>query len=132
MKIKIKPTFDSEFELIVEQNEKIENIKSKIYEKIKLEADSQLLTIQSKILEDNKTLLDYFINEGTIITLYNKIKTPKIIIENEKINIQYDKKNIQLNFNENETILKLKEKINEKIHVPTERQILIFNKNIKR
>ena len=120
MEIKIKPIFDTEFELIVEQNEKIENIKSKIYEKLKLEADSQLLTIQSKILEDNKTLLDYFINEGTIITLYNKIKTPKIIIENEKINIQYDKNNDQLNYYENETLLKLKEKINKKINVPIE------------
>ncbi len=74
MKIKIKPTFDSEFELIVEQNEKIENIKSKIYEKLKLEADSQLLITQSKKMEDNKTLSEYSINEGTIIILYKKIQ----------------------------------------------------------
>ncbi len=74
MKIKIKPTFDSEFELIVEQNEKIENIKSKIYEKLKLKADSQLLITQSKKMEDNKTLSEYSINEGTIIILYKKIQ----------------------------------------------------------
>ena len=80
-------------------------------------------------MEDNKTLLDYSINEGIKIILYKKIQSPNIIIEDEKINIQYDKKNIQLNFNENETILKLKEKINEKINVPIEQQILIFNKD---
>ena len=80
-------------------------------------------------MEDNKTLSDYSINEGTIITLCKKIQSPNIIIEDEKINIQYNKKNIQLNFNENETILNLKEKINEKINIPIEQQILIFNKD---
>ena len=82
MDIKINPIFGKEFELLIEENDKIKTLKTKIKEKLNFNSECQIVfSFQNKLLEDDdKSLSDYTIKEGDIIKVYNNLGFNNLII----------------------------------------------------
>ena len=60
--------------LLVESTDSIETIKFKIQDLEGIPPDQQFLSYGGKKLEDNRNLSDYYIQEGSTIHLYLKIR----------------------------------------------------------
>ena len=74
MKIIIETLTQKTFELEVEPNDTIENVKEKIQDKEGIPPDQQILRLGYKVLEDEKTIEDYNIKKGDTLILQLKIR----------------------------------------------------------
>ena len=90
----------------VNSSTKIENIKSIIEEDIKIPIDEQILIYSDKILENDNPISYYNIESEDIIICIFFYKI---------INIKYNNILIKIRYNENDTILNLKKKLEEKL-----------------
>jgi ubiquitin C len=128
MKIKINPMFGKEFELLIQENDKIKTLKTKIKEQLNFNSECQIvLSFQNKLLEDDdKSLSDYTIKEGDIIKVYKNLEFNNLIIDVNFMLVKYLNKKKPIYYSENETLSSFKDTIQEKINVPKNEQILIY------
>jgi ubiquitin C len=128
MKIKINPMFEKEFELLIEEKDKIKTLKTKIKEKFNFDSESEIvLSFQNKILEDDeKSLSDYTIKEGDIIKVYKNLGFNNLIIDVNFMLVKYLNKKKPIYYSENETLSSFKDTIQEKMNVSKNEQILIY------
>ena len=109
------------FTLHVQPLDTIENVKVKIQRHEGITPDQQKLQLFGKELVDGHTLSDCGVVEGSTLDLL--VGTKGQI----QINIQLNTKTIVLGVDYCDTVKKLKTMINDKEHIPTDQQILIFD-----
>ena len=101
---------------------KIEFIKRKVYERVELLPENQILLLNNKELHNNKTLYDYNITNKSTLNVIFKSKNGIIIFikrPNEKI--------FPFDINISETILSLKRIIGKKENIPIENLEMSYN-----
>ena len=74
MKIIVKFLTGKKFQVDVENSDTIENLKNKIQEKEGIPPDQQRIIYDEKLLEDNKTMDDYKINDGCILWMVIRLR----------------------------------------------------------
>ena len=114
------------FELNVESNDTILNIKSKIQEEKKIPSSQLVLTFGGKKLEDEKTLADYNINNESTINMIRHIKC----CEEKCIYVESNGNKIELKLCLCRKVLQLKEAIEKIIGLKPEFQELSLNGQI--
>ena len=67
--IKIKTMNSTTFPINIIKSSKISELKSKIFQKVRIQSTNQRLIYQGKVLENTKKIEDYKINEGDVIHL---------------------------------------------------------------
>ena len=67
--IKIKTMNSTTFPINITKSSKISELKSKIFQKVRIQSTNQRLIYQGKVLENTKKIEDYKINEGDVIHL---------------------------------------------------------------
>ena len=103
-------------------NEKIKSIKEKIKESEKIEIDEQNLLFCNKLLENEKIINNYSIEENDIIIC---------ITFDKYLYIKSEEENIKIRYNENDTVIDLKIKISKKCRTFRAFQCdLMYNKTI--
>jgi len=121
MKIYVKIMNGKIISLDVEPLDIIKNIKEKIQKKEGIPSDRQKLLFSKNELNDNLTLFDFNIQEGSTLHLIFNSKNSK------NIYIKYiSGKTISLEFKPTDNIKNIKDKIYKKEGIPPEVQILIF------
>ena len=120
--------FGKEFELLIEEKDKIKTLKTKIKEKFNFNSECEIvLSFQNKILEDDeKSLSDYTIKEGDIIKVYKNLGFNNLIIDVNFMLVKYLNKKKPIYYSENETLSSFKDTIQEKMNVSKNEQILIY------
>ena len=120
--------FGKEFELLIEEKDKIKTLKTKIKEKFNFNSECEIvLSFQNKILEDDeKSLSEYTIKEGDIIKVYKNLGFNNLIIDVNFMLVKYLNKKKPIYYSENETLSSFKDTIQEKINVSKNEQILIY------
>ena len=120
--------FGKEFELLIEEKDKIKTLKTKIKEKFNFNSECEIvLSFQNKLLEDDeKSLSDYTIKEGDTIKIYKNLGFNNLIIDVNFIFVKYLNKKKPIYYSENETLSSFKDTIQEKMNVPKNQQILIY------
>ena len=120
--------FGKEFELLIEEKDKIKTLKTKIKEKFNFNSECEIvLSFQNKLLEDDeKSLSDYTIKEGDIIKVYKNLGFNNLIIDVNFIFVKYLNKKKPIYYSENETLSSFKDTIQEKMNVSKNEQILIY------
>lgn len=81
MEVYVKTSYDKTLTLEVELSDTIDNIKAKIQDKEDINPEYQTIKYNSSILEDNRTLADYNIQEQSTLIL----DLPVLVINGEKI-----------------------------------------------
>ena len=120
--------FGKEFELLIEEKDKIKTLKTKIKEKFNFNSECEIvLSFQNKILEDDdKSLSDYTIKEGDTIKIYKNLGFNNLIIDVNFMLVKYLNKKKPIYYSENETLSSFKDTIQEKMNVSKNEQILIY------
>ena len=126
MKIYIKTVTGKKIELDVEPNESIEDVKMKIQHKEGYAPDQQILTWNSRNLEDGKTLEFYNIENKETLLVQLKKRGCNLMTIYVNIDGQKHKMGICICGN----VKHIKEQINEKIGIKPEFQELSFNGKI--
>ena len=67
--IKIKTMNSTTFPINIIKSSKISELKSKIFQKVRIQSTNQRLIYQGKVLENTKKISDYKIGEGDVIHL---------------------------------------------------------------
>ena len=108
--------------LIVEASDTIDNVKSKIQDKISIPADQQRLVFASKYLENGHTLAEYKVRQQATIQLASSL------VGGVKISVTLRSgKDITLEVNESETVADLKAKIEDQEGVPAHQYCLTYD-----
>ena len=120
--------FGKEFELLIEEKDKIKTLKTKIKEKFNFNSECEIvLSFQNKILEDDdKSLSDYTIKEGDTIKIYKNLGFNNLIIDVNFMLVKYLNEKKPIYYSENETLSSFKDTIQEKMNVSKNEQILIY------
>lgn len=125
MQLVIKTFTGEQLILDVEQNDRIEDIKLQIEDKIGINSDKQNLIYLNQELRDGTTINDYPIKNGNSIYLLT------ITDNNMLIFINYGKdKIIPLEVDPTSSIVNIKTKIEEIKGFESDKQLLIFETNI--
>ena len=121
-KIFIKSILGKILELDIMESDSIKNIKDKIFEIEKIPPENQILMLCAKKLEDNSTISDYEIQEGSTLILIYKNRADS----NEQLNkkIELLEKELKEEKNKNkileEKTMSLEKELNEKINLINE------------
>ena len=117
MKIFVRTETEMTIPLEVRPSYKIRNLKADIQCKVGFPADQQRLTLFGKQLNDNHTVSDYHIWEGTGL---------KLDPTGMKISVKTQAGETSLEVRGSDTIRSVKAKIEDKENIPQEQQKLIF------
>ncbi|KAA6389826.1 MAG: putative Polyubiquitin [Streblomastix strix] len=127
MKIQIKSVFGKSYDLDVDSNQTIGSLKLWIQEKVGFFVENQRLLFQMKHLLDDCTLEDYKIpNEATLLLLIKGKQYFKIFV---KIAPSDNNTRTLYQLDGSETILNLKQKMQDLDGIPVSMQRLTFANN---
>jgi len=117
--------------VIVELTDTILQIKQKIFDQKQFVINDQCLSLPPAPgleMENNKTLIDYNINQGSIIYLSNLVPYIPYPPDNFQLFIQkLTGSTTTIGVQSSDTILSVKQKIENKVDIPVSNQRLILN-----
>ena len=121
MKIFVRTPSGNIIILAVHALDTVQNLKAEIQDKESIPPDQQLLTFAGEQLKDGFTLSDFGIQDGSTVLLGLRSNHMQIFIKT------LTGKSIILKVEASETIENVKVKIQEKVDIPADQQILIFD-----
>jgi ubiquitin C len=121
MRIVVKTLTGDAFTLEVESTSTISDVKAKIQQHEGISTDRQILLYSGKQLEDEHTLADYNIQNENTLHLVLKLRVFQVFVK------KLDGETITLDVESEDTISRVKVKIQDKFDHPTYHMHLIFN-----
>ncbi|XP_070564179.1 polyubiquitin-C-like [Ptychodera flava] len=119
--ITVRTYNDKTVTLQVGESDTVKKIKMLVNEKIGVEPEMQRLMYSGNVLENQKSLLDYRIYEGSVLSL---ILTVTVV---RKSRLDYDEDVYNIDLDPKDTVMKLKMKLEDSSGIEAERQHLVLD-----
>ena len=105
-------------------NDTVATVKTSVEEKEGIPSNQQGLVFAGKWLDDDKTLYDYSIQNGSTVYLIAEVEETLVFVK-----MSASKRTLTFDHDPDATIASIKVKIHERTQMPLEDQVLVFNGN---